>query len=51
MQKITLFGKEYLELTPTYCMPQAWHKRVYSRIQDLPARILALEKDFNYFRA
>jgi len=46
-----LLGKEYLELTPTYCMPQAWSKRVYSRIQDLPAKILALEKDFNYFRA
>lgn len=38
------------ELTPEYCMPQAWAKRVYSKIQHLPAKILALEKDFNYYR-
>lgn len=46
-----LIHRDYLELTPTYCMPQAWSKRVYSRIHNLPAKILALEKDLNYIRA
>lgn len=32
------------ELNPSYCMPQAWSKRVYSKIEHLPAKILALEK-------
>lgn len=42
--------EDYKELNPSYCLPQAWLKRVYSKIEKLPAKILALEKDFNYFR-
>jgi histo-blood group ABO system transferase len=38
------FGSGIHELNPSYCMPQAWSKRVYSKIQHLPAKILALEK-------
>lgn len=38
------------ELNPSYCMPEAWPKRVYSKVHELPAKILAREKDFNYYR-
>jgi hypothetical protein len=44
------YCEDYKELNPSYCLPQAWAKRVYSKISYLPAKILALEKDFNYFR-
>ena len=38
------------ELNPSYCMTESIAKRRYHRIEHLPAKILALEKDFNYFR-
>jgi len=41
---------KHVELTPSYCMPEARGKREYCKVGDLPAKILALEKNFNYFR-
>ena len=38
------------ELNPSYCIPEAVHKRRYSKVDNLPVKIIALEKDFNYFR-
>lgn len=41
---LSQYDKAITELNPSYCMPQAWSKRVYSKIEHLPAKILALEK-------
>lgn len=41
---------ELTELNPSYCMPEAIAKRRYSRIENFPPKILALEKDLTYFR-
>lgn len=45
-----LIGKSFHELDCSYCMCQSVAKRKYHRIEKFPAKILALEKDFSYFR-
>lgn len=46
-----LIGKKIHELDCSFCMCQAWSKRVYHKIHMMPAKILAMEKDFEYFRS
>ena len=41
---------DHKELDCSYCIPEAIAKRRYSRIDNIHPLILALEKDFNYFR-
>ena len=45
-----LISREYKELSCAYCIPEAMYKRRYSKIEHIKPKILALEKDFNYFR-
>lgn len=46
-----LIGKEVTEMDCSYCMPQSIAKRNYHKIQKFPARILALEKNFEEYRS
>lgn len=45
-----LIGKEFKEMDCSYCMTQSIAKRRYHRIHHLPAKIIALEKNIEYFR-
>ncbi len=42
--------KGFKVLDCSYCMPESFSKRRYHKIENMPIKILALEKELNYFR-